>query len=77
MTIQLVHLQRPAQGAPVQKFNLAQAQLARNFHSSIPGYAPTPLVNLPKLAASLGVVWTANRLASLSYGPIQGGFRNL
>ena len=55
MTIQLVHLQRPAQGAAVQKFNLAQAQLARNFHSSIPGYAPTPLVNLPKLAASLGV----------------------
>ena len=55
MTIQLVHLQRPAQGAAVQKFNLAQAQLARNFHSSIPGYSPTPLVNLPKLAASLGV----------------------
>ena len=25
LTIQLVHLQRPAQGAPVQKFNLAQA----------------------------------------------------
>ena len=55
MTIQLVHLQRPAQGAPVQKFNLAQAQLARHFHSSIPGYAPTPLVNLQNLAETLGV----------------------
>lgn len=55
MTIQLVHLQRPAQGAPVQKFNLAQARVARHFHSSIPGYAPTPLVNLQNLAATLGV----------------------
>jgi hypothetical protein len=53
LTIQLVHLKRPAQGVPVQKFGLKQAQVVRHFHSSIPGYTPTPLVNLPNLAANL------------------------
>jgi diaminopropionate ammonia-lyase len=28
---------------------------ARRFHSSLPGYRPTPLVELPELAAELGV----------------------
>lgn len=28
---------------------------ARDFHHSLPGYAPTPLVDLPDLAAELGV----------------------
>jgi diaminopropionate ammonia-lyase len=28
---------------------------ARAFHESLPGYAPTPLVSLPELAAELGV----------------------
>jgi diaminopropionate ammonia-lyase len=28
---------------------------ARAFHQSLPGYAPTPLVSLPELAAELGV----------------------
>ncbi|WP_246238663.1 diaminopropionate ammonia-lyase [Acrocarpospora corrugata] len=28
---------------------------AREFHASLPGYAPTPLIELPRLAAELGV----------------------
>ena len=36
-------------------FDLACAQAARQFHSSIPEYAPTPLVSLPSLAAKTGV----------------------
>lgn len=36
-------------------FDTACAERARAFHSSFPGYAPTPLVPLPALAASLGL----------------------
>lgn len=31
------------------------ATSARDFHRSLPGYSPTPLVDLPQLAAELGV----------------------
>jgi diaminopropionate ammonia-lyase len=33
----------------------APADGVREFHRSLPGYAPTPLVSLPELAAELGV----------------------
>ena len=39
----------PAESGP------AVAGGARAFHQSLPGYAPTPLVPLPALAAELGV----------------------
>jgi len=35
--------------------NTSTAPGARAFHESLPGYAPTPLVSLPELAAELGV----------------------
>ena len=35
--------------------DLAQAQAASRFHAGLPGYAPTPLVERPALAARLGV----------------------
>lgn len=35
-------------------FTSEEAQKARRFHSTIPGYCPTPLVSLPNLAKSLG-----------------------
>lgn len=55
MTIQLVRLQRPAQGISVKAFSDDQPYWARHFHSTIPGYKPTPLVSLKHLAADLGV----------------------
>ena len=36
-------------------FTLESAQLTRKFHSTIPGYSPTPLVNLKALAQHLGL----------------------
>ncbi|MDR0764572.1 MAG: diaminopropionate ammonia-lyase [Synergistaceae bacterium] len=41
--------------ADVSRFNEAEIARARGFHSSIPGYEPTPLRSLPRLAAELGV----------------------
>src|SRR5699024_12232000 len=40
---------------------------ARDFHASLPGYAPTPLVEVPELAAELGVaaVWVKDESARL------------
>src|SRR5690625_7932103 len=40
---------------------------ARDFHASLPGYAPTPLVEAPELAAELGVaaVWVKDESARL------------
>jgi diaminopropionate ammonia-lyase len=41
--------------ADVSCFKEAEIASARGFHSSIPGYEPTPLRSLPHLAAELGV----------------------
>jgi diaminopropionate ammonia-lyase len=41
--------------ADVSCFKETEIALARAFHSSIPGYEPTPLRSLPRLAAELGV----------------------
>ncbi len=55
------------------------ANSTRNFHSQIPGYAKTPLVSLPKLAAHLGVggIWVKNealRLGLNSFKVLGGSF---
>ena len=39
----------------VADFSFAQLSKALRFHRSVPGYAPTPLVTLPRLARVLGV----------------------
>ena len=41
--------------ADVSLFSEAEIAAARKFHASIPGYSPTPLVSLPRLASELGV----------------------
>ena len=56
MSVNYVHLPHsPQESATPDPFDLACAQAARRFHSSIPEYASTPLVNLPSLAAKTGV----------------------
>ena len=56
MSVNYVHLPHsPQESATPDPFDLACAQAARRFHSSIPEYAPTPLVSLPSLAAKTGV----------------------
>ncbi|MFA6849800.1 MAG: diaminopropionate ammonia-lyase [Selenomonadaceae bacterium] len=42
-------------GCDLQEFNQMQAEKARRFHRSIPGYAPTPLQALDQLAKHIGV----------------------
>lgn len=44
-----------APSTSVSDFTLAELQKALNFHQSIPGYQPTPLVSLPALSRHLGV----------------------
>ncbi|MFV0548007.1 MAG: diaminopropionate ammonia-lyase [Limnobaculum xujianqingii] len=41
--------------APLKPFSYEELLKALNFHRSIPGYAPTPLYNLPALSEKLGV----------------------
>ena len=36
-------------------FSESQAKKARAYHQTIPGYEPTPLINLENLSAKLGV----------------------
>lgn len=56
MSVNYVHLPHlTPESTPPDPFDLACAQAARRFHSSIPEYAPTPLVSLPSLAAKTGV----------------------
>ena len=56
MSVNYVHLPHsPQESVTPDPFDLACAQAARRFHSSIPEYAPTPLVSLPSLAAKTGV----------------------
>jgi diaminopropionate ammonia-lyase len=44
-----------ARAGPRTWTSSALRRAARDFHSSLPGYRPTPLVELPALAAELGV----------------------
>lgn len=53
MKCQMVMRQRPANGSDVQCFGREKAQQVQSFHRSFPGYAPTPLAELPQTAAAL------------------------
>lgn len=46
---------RPGEGARLDVLDATEAGRARRFHAGFSQYAPTPLVSLPHLAASLGV----------------------
>lgn len=46
---------RDWQAGPLSREMFEGARLARRFHATLPGSAPTPLVSLPGLAARLGV----------------------
>ena len=51
---------RVPDGGPVPEFlHPRHARQVRDFHATIPGYAPTPLVSLPDTAGELGVgkIW--------------------
>ena len=52
-----VHWDRSGTGNeyPTDDFNEASAEKVLTFHKSFPDYAPTPLIKLSKLAASLGL----------------------
>ncbi len=52
-TIQFVKQHPTGEGG--NRFTVEKAQKAREFHQSFPEYCPTPLVNLQRLAARLGV----------------------
>jgi len=45
----------PGQGASLARLSPDEAQRARSFHASFTEYAPTPLVELPRLADYLGI----------------------
>lgn len=53
--IKFLHRETKAEAAVSARFGPETAQRARRFHSGLPGYAPTPLVELPALAETLGV----------------------
>ena len=46
---------RPGTGASLDKVNDVEARRARRFHAGFAQYAPTRLVALPQLAATLGL----------------------
>lgn len=48
-------LKRPGQGASLAILSAAEATRARRFHAGFAQYTPTPLVNLPSLASSMGL----------------------
>ena len=51
-----IALNRQARGkADIAAYGMETAKKARAFHSSIPGYAPTPLRELRCLAESMNV----------------------
>ncbi|MGE4299251.1 MAG: diaminopropionate ammonia-lyase [Desulfovibrionaceae bacterium] len=49
-------------------FSMPRAAGVRLFHAGCPGYAPTPLVSLPALAASLGVAAILAKDESFRFG---------
>ena len=54
-TIKLVHHEKRSAQPGSPAFTVENARAVRKFHSSIPGYAPTPLAELDALAQSLGI----------------------
>ncbi len=46
---------QPGRGASLTRLSPEEAERARSFHSSFSEYAPTPLVELPRLADYLGI----------------------
>ena len=54
-TIKLVHHEKRSAQPGSPAFTVKNARAVRKFHSSIPGYAPTPLAELDALAQSLGI----------------------
>lgn len=58
MSIAYVHNKRrrkPGQGTSLARLSPEEARRARSFHTSFSEYAPTPLVELPRLADYLGI----------------------
>ena len=53
--IRHVHIENTKSSKWDKDFSLAAARKTRAFHQTIPGYAPTPLVNLDSLAQHLGL----------------------
>ena len=54
-TIKLVHHEKKDALINASPFTVKHAQTARSFHSTFPGYAPTPLAELDTLAETLGI----------------------
>ena len=54
-TIKLVHHEKKGALINASPFTVKHAQTARSFHSTFPGYAPTPLAELDTLAETLGI----------------------
>lgn len=54
-TIKLVHHEKKNALTGASPFTVKHAQTARSFHSTFPGYAPTPLAELDDLAKTLGI----------------------
>ena len=54
-TIKLVHHEKRSAQPGSPAFTVKNAQVARTFHSTFPGYIPTPLANLNNLAYILGI----------------------
>ena len=54
MNIRYTAIPRP-KASGENPFTVAAAEAARSFHSTLPGYAPTPLVTLRALASRLGI----------------------
>ncbi|MBQ9423381.1 MAG: diaminopropionate ammonia-lyase, partial [Pyramidobacter sp.] len=67
---QAVHLAHApgAKLSDVSAFSRTEAEAARAFHRSIPGYAPTPLADLPCLARELGVARVLVKDESFRFG---------
>jgi len=67
---QTVHLAHApgAKLSDVSAFSRTEAEAARAFHRSIPGYVPTPLADLPCLARELGVARVLVKDESFRFG---------
>lgn len=67
-TIKLVHHEKKSAQTDVSVFTVRNARAVREFHSSIPGYAPTPLAELDALAQSLGIAGMYVKDESFRFG---------
>ena len=67
-TIKLVHHEKRSAQPGSPAFTVKNARAVRKFHSSIPGYAPTPLAELDALAQSLGIAGMYVKDESFRFG---------